>query len=166
LLRCYFAEDALMKVFVRTVLGLIVVLGWWTFTGNMVSTDEALNKIPPVVWGGGAGRLEIEAETTSPARMMISFGREDQDDHLESYEDIGPGTYRWSIDVPSGVGGMVELNAVEPKPGDRVRFAVRANGRDVFEDSDQLEQALQPGYAFFVQAWFDDYAKGELSEDD
>jgi hypothetical protein len=155
-----------MKVFVRTVLGLVVVLGWWTFTGNMVSTNEALNKIPSAVWGGGGGQLEIEAETTSAARMRISFSREDQDDHLETYEDVAPGTYRWSIDVPSGVGGVIELDAVEPKPGDRVRFQVRSSGRDVFEDSDQLEQALQPGYAFFVQAWFDDYAKGELSEDD
>ena len=155
-----------MKVFVRTVLGLFVVLGWWTITGNLVSTNEALPKIPPAVWGGGGGRIEIEAETSSAARMMVSFSREDQDDHLETYEDVAPGTYRWSVDVPSGVGGMIELNAVEPKPGDRIRFVVRSNGRDVFESSDQLKQPLQPGYAFFVQAWFDDYAKGELSQDD
>ena len=88
-----------MKVFVRTVLGLFVVLGWWTITGNLVSTNEALAKIPPAVWGGGGGRLEIEAETTSAARMMVSFSREDQDDHLETYEDVAPGLAVWLRDA-------------------------------------------------------------------
>ena len=75
------------------------------------------------------------------------------------------GTYRWTIDVPGGTGGYVELNAVTPKAGDRLKFRILANGRTVFEDSDELLQPLEPGYAFFVQAYFEDYAKGQLSRD-
>ncbi len=155
-----------MKSIVRSVLGLVLILGWWTFTGNSISTNPALENIPASVWGGGAGTLVIEAETSSAARVVVDFSRDDQDDRLSSYEDIAAGTHRWTIDVPSDTGGYVELGAVDPKPGDRLNFRILVNGRTVFEDSDQLEAALEPGYAFFVQAYIDDYAKGRLEEDD
>jgi hypothetical protein len=154
-----------VKALVKTVLGLVLVLGWWTFTGNMVSTDKAVAKIPASVFGGGAAKIEVEAETTTPARMMIGFSDEKGDRHLESYEDVAAGTFRWTIDVPSEIGGYIELNANAPKAGDHMKFRVKSNGRTVFEDTEQLEQPLEPGYAFFVQAYFEDYAKGELGED-
>jgi hypothetical protein len=154
-----------VKALVRTVLGLVLVLGWWTITGNSISTEPAQDKIPTSVFGGGSAKLEIEAEASTPARMLVSFSDDSGDRHLETYEDVGAGTYRWSVDVPSAIGGYVELNAVAPKAGDRLKFRVLSNGRQVFEDSDELEKPLEPGYAFFVQAYFDDYAKGKLSED-
>ena len=154
-----------MKTLVRTALGLALVLGWWTIAGNLVSTHKAVAKIPASVFGGGAAKIQVEAETTTPARMMIGFSDASGDHNLESYEDVPAGTFRWTIDVPSDVGGYLELNAVDPKAGDRLKFRVLANGKTVFEDSDQLEQPLEPGYAFFVQAYFRDYAKGELSRD-
>jgi hypothetical protein len=153
-----------VKAVVKTVLGLVLVLGWWTFTGNMVSTDKAVAKIPASVFGGGAAKIEVEAETTTPARMMIGFSDDKGDRHLESYEDVAAGTFRWTIDVPSEIGGYIELNANAPKAGDRMKFRVKSNGHTVFEDTQELEQALEPGYAFFVQAYFEDYAKGELGE--
>lgn len=155
-----------MKAIVRTVLGLVLVLGWWTLKGNFVSTDEAVDRIPTSVFGGGGGKLEIEAETTGAATMAVSFSDDSGERHLETYEKVPAGTYRWSVDVPSEIGGYVELNAADPKAGDRLKFRVLSNGRTVFEDSDQLEQPLEPGYAFFVQAYFDDYSKGELSDED
>jgi hypothetical protein len=154
-----------VKALVRTVLGLVLVLGWWTITGNRVSTAPSQDRIPAIVWGGGGAKLQIEAETSSPARMLVSFSDESGDRHLETYEDVKAGTYRWTVDVPGAIGGYVELNAVDPKAGDRLQFRVLSNGRQVFEDSDQLEKPLEPGYAFFVQAYFDDYAKGKLSDD-
>ena len=155
-----------MKAIVRTVLGLVLVVGLWTITGNRISTDPAQDKIPASVFGGGAAKLEIEAETSTAATMAISFSDESGERHLETYERVAAGTYRWTVDVPGDIGGYVELNADEPKAGDRLKFRIAANGRTVFEDSDQLDQPLEPGYAFFVQAYFDDYAKGELSDED
>ena len=43
-----------MKTLIRSVLGLVLVLGWWTFTGNSISTQKAQDKIPASVWGGGS----------------------------------------------------------------------------------------------------------------
>jgi hypothetical protein len=155
-----------VKAIVRTVLGLVLVIGWWTITGNSVFTEPAQDKIPASVFGGGGGKLEIEAETTGAATMAVSFSDESGERHLETYERVPAGTYHWSVDVPSEIGGYVELNADAPKAGDRLKFRIVSNGRTVFEDSDQLDQPLEPGYAFFVQAYFDDYAKGVLSEED
>jgi hypothetical protein len=154
-----------VKALIRSVLGLVLVLGWWTFTGNSISTQKAVDKIPASVFGGGAAQVEIEAETTTAARMMVGFSDESGERNLESYEDVPAGTYRWAIDVPNDVGGYIELNAVAPKAGDRIKFRILSNGHTVFEDQDELVQPLEPGYAFFVQAYIDDYAKGELSED-
>ena len=154
-----------VKALVRTVLGLALVLGWWTISGNRISTHPAEDKIPTRVFGGGAAKLEIEAETSTAATMAVSFSDDSGERHLETYERVAAGTYRWSIDVPSEIGGYVELNAEDPKAGDHLKFRILANGRPVFEDSDALEQPLEPGYAFFVQAYFDDYAKGKLSSD-
>ena len=39
-----------MKALIRSVLGLVLVLGWWTFTGNSISTQKAQDKIPASVW--------------------------------------------------------------------------------------------------------------------
>jgi hypothetical protein len=154
-----------VKTLIRSVLGLALVLGWWTITGNSISTQKAQDKIPASVFGGGAAEVEIEAETTTAARMMVGFSDESGERNLESYEDVPAGTYRWTIDVPSEIGGYVELNAVAPKAGDRIKFRILANGHPVFEDQDELLQPLEPGYAFFVQAYLEDYAKGELSDD-
>lgn len=155
-----------MKGLSKAVLGMVLVLGWWTITGNSISTSKAADRIPASVFGGGAAVVEIEAETTTPARMMIGFSDESGDRNLESYEDVPAGSYRWKIDVPNGIGGYIELNAVAPKAGDRISFRILANGEAVFEDQDELLQPLEPGYAFFVQAYIEDYAKGELSNDD
>ena len=123
-----------MKALVRTVLGFVLVLGWWTVTGNRISTSPAQDKIPTSVFGGGAAVLEIEAETTTPATMAVSFSDESGERHLETYERVAAGTYRWSIDVPSAIGGYVELNAEDPKAGDRLKFRIRANGRPTERD--------------------------------
>jgi hypothetical protein len=154
-----------VKALVRTVLGLVLVIGLWTITGNRISTSAAPDRIPTSVFGGGGGKIEIEAEASTPAMMAVSFSDETGEQHLETYERVAPGTYRWSIDVPNGIGGYVELNADHPKAGDRLKFLIRANGRTVFAGEDRLDQPLDPGYAFFVQAYFDDYAKGKLSQD-
>ena len=155
-----------MKGLIKAVLGMVLVLGWWTITGNSISTEKAVDKIPASVFGGGAAKVEIEAETTTAARMMVGFSDATGERNLESYEDVPAGTYRWTIDVPSDVGGYLELNAVAPKAGDRIKFRILTNGETVFEDQDELLKPLEPGYAFFVQAYIEDYAKGELSDDD
>jgi hypothetical protein len=155
-----------MKSVIRSVLGVALVLAWWTLRDNVVSTGETADRIPALVWEGGAGKLTIETDASSAAQMRVSFSEEGDDGRsLETWEDISPGRHSWTIDVPRGVGGYVELGAVEPRPGDRLSWKVSLNGSLLDQQSETLEAALEPGYAFFLQTYFDDYATGQLGDD-
>ena len=157
-----------MKQLVKAVLGLAVVLAWWTLRGPGEGNTETADKIPNVVWDGGAGNMTIHAETSTPARMHISFSDHADDVEeprsLESWEDVPAGKHSWTIAVPAQVGGYVELGATDPKPGDRMRWTIQASNTTVDEQDETLEQALEPGTAFFLQSYFDDYASGTLGE--
>jgi hypothetical protein len=85
---------------------------------------------------------------------------------LETWTKVPAGTHSWTIDVPSGVGGYIELGAETPQIGDRLRFGIRVNDRVVSEQADTLREALQPGYAFFVQAHFEDYSTATMGDGD
>jgi hypothetical protein len=159
-----------MKSLARTLVGLALMLGWWTLRGPGDDHTETASKIPSVVWDGGAGSMTIHTESTTPAQMRVSFSVHSKDSEepdprlLESYEDVPAGSHSWAIDVPKDVGGYVELSATSPQPGDRLHWTIEVGGNTVDEQSDTLEQPLEPGYGFFLQSYFDEYATGELGE--
>jgi len=156
----------LLKRVVMGVLGVAVMLAWWSFRGSDANVESA-NKIPAKVWDGGAGAMTIETESTCAAQMRVSFSEEGQENgrSMETYEDVPAGAHSWTIDVPAGAGGYVELNAVEPKVGDRLTWKVSVNGRVVSEQSETLGQPLEKNTAFFLQNYFADYSTGTLDED-
>ncbi len=148
------------------ILGLVAVLAYWSLRGD--SSSKASEGIPSQVWGGGAATLAIDVETTAPARFSVTFAERDKQDGrmLETWTKVAAGSHSWTIDVPSRVGGYIELGAEHPNVGDRLRFGIRVNDRVVSEQSDTLREALQPGYAFFVQAHFEDYSTADVGDDD
>ena len=155
------------KSLAKTFVGLALVLTWWTLRAPGDDHTETAHRIPTVVWDGGAGTLTIHTETTSAAQMRVSFHEQSQDPKarlLETYEDVGPGSHSWTIDVPKEVGGTVELSATSPKPGDRLHWTLEAAGNVVDEQNETLEKPLEPGYGFFIQAYFEDFASGELGD--
>ncbi|HXK21812.1 MAG TPA: hypothetical protein VMS55_03950 [Myxococcota bacterium] len=155
------------KSLAKTLVGLALVLAWWTLRGPRDDHTETAHRIPTVVWDGGAGTLTIHAETTTPAQMRVGFHEHSEDAKartLETYEDVAPGSHSWTIDVPKEVGGYVELSATSPKPGDRLSWSLEAAGNTIDEQTETLEKPLQQGYGFFIQAYFDDYASGELGD--
>jgi hypothetical protein len=157
----------MLKSLGKTLLGLAVVLAWWTLRGPGEDRTERASAIPTVVWDGGAGSFAIHAETTTPAQMRVSFYENSESDDarsLETHQDVAPGSYDWTISVPANVGGYVELSATEPAPGATLSWTLQANGTQVDEQSDQLEKPLEEGYGFFLQTYFEDYATGELGE--
>jgi hypothetical protein len=159
----------MLKSLIRTALGLVVVLAWWTFTGDSVDTaSDSVNGIPTRVWEGGAGTLSIELDTTTPAQIRIDFGENAEDESarsLDAWQDIAAGHHTFSVDVPAGVGGYVDLGAVDPKPGDSLSWRISAGDTVVDEQSQTLDAPLQEGFSFGLQAYFDDYATGTLGLD-
>jgi len=162
----------LLKRGALTILGVAVMLGFWTVKGWL--TDEAsasLSHIPQKVWNGGGGTVLVEVETSDPSRVSMTFETHDQVDsenhkYLETWEKIGPGARTYSVEVPSEVGGTAEVSAENPKIGSRVRIAIKVDGRIVAEDFSTLTEPLQHGYGFFAQVHLEDYASGKLEEDD
>jgi hypothetical protein len=160
---------SLPKSVAKGAIGLVVVLGWWTLRGPGEGPNhESAATIPAAVWDGGAGSLSVRVETSTAAQMRISFQERDESADarsLETSEDVEAGSQAWSVDVPAGVGGYVELGAVEPQPGDTLSWEIEVNGQVVDEQSETLEEPLGPGYAFFLQSYFEDYASGTFGDD-
>jgi len=144
------------------ILGMGIVLAWWTW-GPHHDVHTASQKTIPARFGPGGHQLEIDAETTTPATMQVSF--EDlskavgQQIMLNSSEKISAGMRSWTVDVPAGIGGYIELDTDHPSPGDTITMRVHLDGHLVDEQSDKLDQPLPPNTAFFVQDHFDDYSK-------
>jgi hypothetical protein len=158
------------KLLVRgglSMLGIAVTLAWWTY-GPKSKQAPSESHIPSRVAGGGQ-KLEIEADTSSAATVRASFEQLDKPAGeqllLESWEKIPAGQRSWSVDVPAGVGGYIELQADHPNAGDKIAMRVRMNGTLLDEQTDTLEKPLEPNTAFFVQDHFDDFSKATSAEE-
>lgn len=142
-------------------LGVFIALVCWSYSsrGKIAPSQDYI----PAKIGTGGQTLEIQAQSSSPAILRISF--EDlrrpvgKQELLESWEAMPAGLRSWSIDVPTGVGGYIELDANQSNVGDRLAIRVHVNGRLVDTQYDKLEQPLDANEAFFVQDHFDDYSQ-------
>lgn len=150
-----------------TIAGVVVVLAYWSLKGSGGGGVKSSEGIPAKVWDGGGGTVRVDAEGSAPGRFSMTFSERGKPDGraIESWSKVGAGTHSWTVEVPPGVSGYIELGADAPQVGDRLSMTVRVNGNVVYEDADTLREPLQQGYAFFVQAYLDDYATGELSRD-
>jgi hypothetical protein len=157
---------SLVKRGALAVLGVAVTLTWWTLRGGG-GGSQAQQGIPARVWEGGGGTLTIQVETTCPAKMSIGFDARDAEQRksLEVWEKVPAGERSWTIDVPPRAGGYIELNAESPKVGDRLKWTIAVNGQVIDEQSETLEQALQPNYAFFLQLHAEDYGQAKRDEE-
>jgi hypothetical protein len=153
-----------------SVLGTAIVLVWWTYHGHNTHSESS-NTIPATVWGGGGAKITVEAESTTPATMSIEFNERNKSGGepkvLHTLEKFAPGTKTWTVDAPPNVGGYIELEAVHPKPGDKLKWRVTINGEQVGQEEDTLDQPLKNNEAMFLQLYFPDYANpGKEPKDD
>lgn len=144
------------------LLGMAVTLAWWTYRGHDTNT-ESRGQIPTSVWGGGPAKITVEVETTTPSTMRIDFNERDkepgQQKMLQTSEKIGVGTKTWTVEVPSKVGGYIELEADHPKVGDKLKWRVTINGEQVGQQEWTLDKELEKSTAMFLQLHFEDYAQ-------
>jgi hypothetical protein len=147
-----------------TVVGVAAVLAYWSLKGSGGRGTTSIEGIPTKVWDGGGGTVVVETEGTMAGRFSMTFSERGKADprSMETWTNVGAGVHSWTVEVPPGVGGYVELGTDTPQLGDRLDLRVRVNGNVVYEDADTLREPLGKGYAFFVQAYMDDYATGAL----
>lgn len=157
----------MQKLLIRlglAILGLGISIAWWTIRGNDTKI-QSMDKIPAKVLAGG-NQLEVFAEASTPSTMRISFSDlskpSGSQQIMQSWEKIPAGTRTWTIDVPSGVGGYIELGADHPNAGDTLTVRLKLNGKDVNQSTERLNGALEPNTAFFVQFYYEDYSKAGM----
>jgi hypothetical protein len=80
---------------------------------------------------------------------------------LDTYEKVGAGSHLWTIDVPSAVGGDVEFQADNPKPGSRLTWTVRSGSKVLARESETLNSPLQANDAFFLKFDAEDFVATE-----
>src|SRR5215831_10325049 len=151
-----------------SVLGVVVTLWWWTYH-DKGSSVPSVSHIPAKVAEGGT-QLVVEAQASTPSTLRINF----EDLHrpagqqilLDAWEKIPSGPHLWTVDIPSGIGGYIELEADHPNPGDTLSQRIRINGKEVDSQTDRLDSALQPNTAFFVQFHRDDFSDAEAAPEE
>jgi len=73
---------------------------------------------------------------------------------LQSWEEIPVSSHTWTIDVPSGIGGYIELDADQPNSGDALTQHIKIKGKQTFDQTNRLNGSLEPSTSFFVQAYY------------
>jgi hypothetical protein len=149
------------------VLGVVVCIVWWSIRGGGGGGGEVVDGIPAKIWEGGAATMTIDVETSCPARLNLTCSRwradnEDEEESIECWQQIDAGTHSWTIDIPATGGGYIDLTAEEPPVGARLRWTVRVNDMVVAEETQTLDQPLEPNYAFGLQVFMDDYAQATV----
>ena len=151
-----------------SILGCVATLLWWTYH-DKGSTVQSSSHIPAKVAEGG-NQMEVSVEATTPCTMRIDFNDlrkpSGQQMLLQSWEKIPAGPHSWTIDVPSGIGGYIELDADHPNAGDTLTQRIKINGKEVDYKTDRLNSALEPNTAFIVQANYQDYSKASADSDE
>jgi hypothetical protein len=115
------------------VLGCVATLLWWTYH-DKGSAVQSSSHIPAKVAEGG-NQLEVSVEASTACTMRIDFNdlRKPSGSQmlLQSWEKIPAGSHSWTIDVPSGIGGYVELEADHPNAGDTLTQRIKLGQKSI-----------------------------------
>jgi len=151
-----------------SVLGTIVTLLWWTYH-DKGSNAQSMSHIPAKLAEGG-NQLLVEVEGSTPSTMRIDL--EDlskpagQQILMNAWEKVPAGPHTWTVDIPSGVGGYIEFEADQPKPGDTLTQRVKINGKEVDSQTERLDSPLEPNTAFFVQFQRNDFSHTDAAPEE
>ena len=146
------------KILLALPLGLVACGG----AGGGGGGDWDLDHLPPVVLGGGGGTVGLNISVNQPARLIASFGlyseEGDEEDGVNAAVALEPGSTVLNVEVPADAYIYLELGIPEAQVGATFEWTVSVDGQQVWREKDRLDEALQPGYAFFGQVEAEDLA--------
>jgi len=148
-----------------SALGLIAVLAYWTLTDHHSSSNNSPAKMPTKFLNGGAGTLTIDANSTVSATLRYTLHGPYADgkakDAIEGYEQLEAGPHSWTTEIAPNTGVSIEWEARDPKPGAKLNWTVKLNGKELTTQEETLQEALKANEAFFVQFEREDLTKSE-----
>ena len=126
---------------------------------------QVVDRLPERLWDGGDNVVEIHVSTSHPAVLQADFSHEvwseDEEewevrDQTEVRQLLSAGEHRFEMRVPDDVSAELEVDLDDPPVGAWIRWSIRVNGRERWNDQAELDEPLEPGYAFGVEAELDD----------
>jgi hypothetical protein len=149
-----------------SALGLIAVLAYWTLTGHHnTSVSSGPVKMPAKFLSGGGGTLTIDANSTTPASFRYTLHGPLQEgtakDKVEGYEELEAGAHSWTTEIAPNTGVYLEWEAKDPKPGAKLSWTVKLNGKELDTQEDTLQGELKANEAFFIQYEREDVTRTE-----
>lgn len=129
--------------------------------------DAILEKLPAKTWEGGKATLSINVESSLPALLKMEFNDPDEKSgrKIVVHQKLAEGNSSLSINLKDHTGGYFEVGVPEAKPGAKLSCSLSLDGKEFWSQSSTLEKPLAENEAFFVNSDFDDFTKGEESDD-
>ncbi len=126
------------------------------------------------MWDGGSTTLKVEVDSNEKATVSAHFQTNVEIDDpqyktLEAWEEISPGHYTYTIQIPNNVQGnlAVFLNDTSvSKAGSKLAISVFVNGQLLGQDSDTLDKPLDEGYGMQVKVASDDFSSLKPAQDE
>ena len=145
-----------MKIGTPGVLALAVAATFGCSAGGGGGGGSAqLDYIPDVVLGGGGGTLSLQLAVNQPAVLIAGFSQydetTDEEDGTSSRIELEPGSHSFGVQVPADAYLYFELGVPDAQVGATAEWTLSLDGKRIWSESDRLEAALHPGYAFFLQ---------------
>src|SRR4051794_37280207 len=99
--------DGFLKRIVMSIVGVVLVLGFWTIQGKCNGSKAApvVAKIPAKVWEGGGGKCKLEVEVSDPSTVHLDFYQWSEkgphkNENFPCQEAVGPGKHTFIVEVP------------------------------------------------------------------
>jgi hypothetical protein len=168
------AKGIAMRLVIRAgvaVVGVAIMLTWWTLTDHKSKNAVSSTRIPAKVLGGGGKKMIIDVDTTGPAEFSMDtyLPRKPGENNIDEQptesdkERLDAGHHTWVVELAPTAGGDVQLEAVNPPVGTRLGWSITVDGKKLADESETLNEPLKSGEAFFLQANLDKEEQSEQS---
>jgi hypothetical protein len=166
------AKGIAMRLVIRAgvaVLGVAMMLTWWTLTGKKAdTTSRVTDQMPTRILSGGGQKLVIDVDTTGRGELAFDAdlpGKPGERGESRTYlEKFDAGHHTWVIELAPRTEGALELDAINPQVGTRLGWSITVDGKKLADESQALSEPLKPGEAFFLRAYLNQGEDGGQSQ--
>lgn len=137
------------------VVGLVVVLGWWTLIGRGGKSDTTVARIPDRIWEGGGGKTTVDVEFSHPGEVTLDFYCWDESGKsphaAQSFiakQDVPAGKHHFVVEVTPKTNVCGYFRIPGSKKGARIAYTLVCGAKKIGSDEGTAEEDAQPGNDF------------------
>jgi len=153
-----------LKSALVSLLGIALMLGWWTLTGD--DEGSAIREVAaiPTVVGAGGRSIEVDLDSNKSFYFSVTFEcGESESDSIYAREELEAGTHHFNIDVEGGCGyASIESGIPDAPIGSELGWRVAVDGQSWEDERLTLDKPLERGWAFGLVTGWDDGTLDEI----